>query len=74
MSPTITYIGIAACIVIGILANLPWGTVGAWFKGTGTNGNPDRDAAVKAYDTLKAYSANKPTLADKLKGIWGELE
>lgn len=40
----------------------------------GGTGKPDRDAAVKAYDVLKAYSAGKPTLVEKLKGIWGELE
>ncbi len=47
-----------------------------WLKGLLPTGSsaPDRDAAVKAYDTLKAYSADKPGLAEKLKGIWGELE
>jgi hypothetical protein len=35
---------------------------------------PTRDDAVKAYDVLKVYAGSKPTLAEKLKGIWGELE
>ncbi len=74
MSPTITFIGIAVCAAVLIVANVPWASLLARFKGTGGTSKPDRDAAVKAYDVLKAYSADRPTLVDKLKPIWGELE
>lgn len=69
MPPTLAAIIGVGIIAVGILVNLPWSTVAGWFNGTGTTAKPTRDAAVKAYDVLKAYLGDD---AD-LKSIWGKL-
>lgn len=62
------YIAIAAVIAVLAAVNLPWASIGGLFKGG--ESKPTRDAAVKAYDVLKAYL---PDGDADLKNIWGKL-